>query len=276
MKSFWAQWASRDPIKFGELYLTNRQILGSVDRWITADSVASSLWRYGVPEELTLPQKCQGDRTGLSDIEREITCSDALVFVGSLLSNLRYLEIGVSVGKNFLQICNQFRSAEIVGLDVEEINPVLLERLGGGDVIWRAPAESDVATLSGQTVPKRASLTQIRSTEGSISYLSADQFSEETWRRLAGRKFNLVFSDGVHSADALQAELQFLLKYDLIDRREFVMLWDDLLGRQMQSAFVDCAKSLCQMFGKGDDAISMFRMHGTYGLSRPMGMFVSL
>ena len=36
---------------------------------------------------------------------------------------INYLEIGVSVMKNYLQIVNQFRNSLIVGFDNNEINP---------------------------------------------------------------------------------------------------------------------------------------------------------
>jgi hypothetical protein len=108
-----------------------------------------------------------------------------------------------------------------------------------------------------------------------VHYLSADQFRDDTWQKLSGRKFNLVFSDGVHSAAALRTELQFLLKNDLIARERFAMLWDDLWGDDMQFSFLNNAKALCGIFGCGDDAISILTLHGSYGNQRPMGLFTS-
>ena len=92
---------------------------------------------------------------------------------------------------------------------------------------------------------------------------------------LKGRSFNLIFSDGVHSAKALRTELQFLIKYKLIDLNRCVMFWDDLHSLDMQSAFLDNARTLCKMFGRDDSAISLFQLHSTYGMRRPMGMFSS-
>jgi hypothetical protein len=54
------------------------------------------------------------------------------------------------------------------------------------------------------------------------------------------------------------------------------MFWDDLNHPEMQRAFLDNAKSLCRMFDRGDEAISLFVMHGSYGMKRPMGIFSSL
>lgn len=33
---------------------------------------------------------------------------------------------------------------------------------------------------------------------------------------------------------------------------------------EMQSSFLDNARRLCDIFGRGDDAISSFRLHGSY------------
>ena len=37
--------------------------------------------------------------------------------------NINYLEIGVSVMKNYLQIANQFNNSLIVGFDNNDLNP---------------------------------------------------------------------------------------------------------------------------------------------------------
>jgi len=74
--------------------------------------------------------------------------------------------------------------------------------------------------------------------------------------------------------DALRAELQFLLRHELIDKVRFAMFWDDLWG-EMQTAFMDNVKELCKMFNRGEDAIRLFKLYGSYGHERPMGLFCS-
>ena len=271
LRSPWA-YLTRAPSRFATVYANNRKLLKSVTSWISPQALNGSLWRYGVPVEWDAAQHGAMNRSGLPDVDSEITSADLLAFIASQFQDLRYLEIGVSVGKTFLQICDQFRSAQIVGLDVEDVNPALLSRFHQPQVTWRAPTPYEVETLSGQRAIKHATMTALSST---VHYLSADQFRDDTWQRLAGRKFNLVFSDGVHSAAALRTELLFLLKYNLIDGERFAMFWDDLWGDDMQSAFLDCAKTLCSRFGRGDDAIALFTLHGSYGYQRPMGLFCS-
>jgi hypothetical protein len=281
LRSYWRELFSRDPALFGSIYAKNREALQSVPSWVSTGTLGRSLWRYGVPlgwVDETEPGSI--DRTVLSDFESEITSADLLGFVARLhfREKLSYLEIGVSVGKNLHQVQSQVLDASFVGIDIEEINPVLREQFSSCEVIWRSDAPYPVQTLSKGIVQKNATCVRLVSqrTGNTLDYVSADQFRDDTWASLKGRHFNLVFSDGVHTPEALRSELQFLIKYELIHPSRFVMFWDDLNHPEMQRAFLDNAKSLCRMFDRGDEAISLFVMHGSYGMKRPMGIFSSL
>ena len=111
LRSFWEDWLGRDPHRFAEIYSRNRQLLARVGEWVDEPSLATSLWRYGVPEQWN--GSGQGlNRTGLNDVEQEPTYTDLIaVMLGELGDQFRYLEIGVSVGNNFLQIVELFPDA---------------------------------------------------------------------------------------------------------------------------------------------------------------------
>jgi hypothetical protein len=266
----WPDLIWRDPSNFATIYSKNRALLSSIPQWISEEDLRTSLWDYGVPSVCLTSWNNLGFGA-LADVDMDLTVVDLLAFVGSYLSDLRYLEIGIGVGKNFLQICKQFPDAISVGLDVEEINPVLRSQFTSPALEWQSDTPYLVDTFSGQRREKRASLTRLSKT---VSYLSADLFRDDTWARLEGQTFNLIFSDAVHSPDAVRAELQFLLRHELIDKARFAMFWDDLFG-EMQSAFMANARDLCKMFNLGDDAIRLFRLHGSYGDERPVGLFCS-
>jgi hypothetical protein len=277
-RSFWEQWFSKDPILFGSVYGQNRETLASIPTWIHEKTLAASFWRYGVPVEWS-EANLSIDKTGLMDIEGEITVADLISFIArQLREGVSYLEIGVSVGKNILQIERQITSARLVGLDIEEINPILEDQFSDCIRVNELSAHYPVATLSNRTAQKQSSMKRLTSRErGNVfEYLSADQFRDDTWSRLRGKKFNLIFSDGVHTPSALKSELQFLIKYDLVDPSRCVMLWDDLYDFDMQVAFLDNARTLCKMFNHGDEAISLYQLHGSYGPKRLMGMFSSI
>lgn len=279
LRSYWRECFSLDPQLFGAVYARNRETLRAVPTWVSEETLEGSLWRYGVSEEwANNANSGYIDRTALGDIESEVTSADLLAFVARrFLPKLSYLEIGVSVGKTLLQMHNQVTNAQIVGLDVEEVNPILRDHFDTCNEVWRSKVAHPVETSSKGMVKKYATCHRLVSAARNnvFDYLSADQFRDETWSFLKGRRFNLVFSDGVHTPEALRSELQFLIEYDLIDKERFVMVWDDLVHPFMQPAFLDNAKTLCRMFNRGDEAISLYVLHGSYGFKRQMGLFSS-
>lgn len=274
-KSYWSQWLSKRPADFIEIYQQNRKFLSGVPSWIDKTALASSYWRYGLPERWTSSYADELDRTGLNDIEKEITSADLLAFISTFLTKrINYLEVGVSVGKNFMQLCHSFNAAEMTGLDVENINPILESFLEEKHTILTSSIAYEIETLSGKKATKTTSLTGYSyHDKNKIFYLSADQFRRDTWEHLKGKRFNFVFSDGVHSPNALIAEMDYLMQFDLIDRDEFVMFWDDMWNSGMQNAFYESASRLCQMFGCSEDHIALYNLHGSYGFARKMGIF---
>jgi hypothetical protein len=278
-RSFWKDWFSTDIKMFATVYERNRATLAGVKNWVSEKTLAGSLWRYGVPAEWNETHTSSVEQTGLMDVQSEITAADVLSFVARRLgSGVSYLEIGVSVGKNLLQIDRQVSNASLVGLDIEELNPILRNQFSDCVGVGEPSAPYLVESLSKGPVEKRTSLKRLTSGErgNTFEYLSGDQFQDPAWVLLDGKHFNLIFSDGVHSAEALRTEIKFLLKYKLIDQNRCVMFWDDLDSLDMQSAFLDNARTLCKMFNRNDNAISLYRLHGTYGNKRPIGIFSSL
>ena len=80
-----------------------------------------------------------------------------------------------------------------------------------------------------------------------VEYLCADIWDERAWARLAGSRFNVVFSDGEHSPEAIYHEAKMLERYDLVSHDEFAIVWDDL-GGPMTDAFIDTWISLRERF----------------------------
>lgn len=270
MRSFWEDWFGRDPALFAKLYAANRETLDGIASWVDEGSLADSLWRYGVPEQWNTKRQGLG-RTGLNEIEQEPTYSDLITFMmHSLGDDVRYLEIGVSVGKNFLQVVERFPEARIVGLDVEQPNPVLVRQFEDIKVVHTGPRTS-VETLSG--APGKVTLTHydLKRDGATVTYVQGDQFAPHTWASLKGERFNFIFSDGVHSARAVKDELEHLLRNDLIDRGRFLMYWDDLVNIEMQTAFVENCDRLAKLFPKSERGLHW--IHGTYGSRRLNGWF---
>jgi len=266
MRSYWGDWFSKDPMLFARVYAKNRQSLGRVQNW--ADDIDNSLWRYGVPEIWSTGERGL-DKTVLDQVEPEVTYTDLIGFVASHIRDLTYLEIGVSVGKNFWQIIELFPDADIFGLDVEEPNPSLVRLFERVEAVWQGP-EQVVDTLSGNRTSIRLTHYLLHRKNGKpVTYVKGDQFDRETWSSMTA-KFNFVFSDGVHSGRAVLDEFDHLKACDLLDTSgRFAMYWDDLVNVEMQSAFERNARLL------GEGRYSLHPIHGTYGERRMNGLFAN-
>jgi hypothetical protein len=208
----------------------NRRTLARVECWIDEQTYSNSVFNYGLPPQVR--------RLIDKEIGNELTYSDALVYLcTSLPQPIRYLELGVSVGKNFTQVLYALKNSELTGFDIEEINPTLVQLLEQIDKItWKSPSQSLRRAAS--------SLNEYHFTKNNnkVTYVCADIWDERAWSHLAGRQFNVIFSDALHSPDALLHEHAMLRKFNLLSDN-FVMLWDDLDGG-MREAFEEIARRL--------------------------------
>lgn len=256
-----------DPLGFAEIMVRNREVVRGVPRWLDEEVWQRSYWRYGVKRG---PASLEG-------VEPRVTYTDVLVFLARhLRKGVRYLEIGVSAGKNFLPMCHQLEKSTLVGLDIEEINPVLEAYLSGKEVLSRW--DEEFTDRGGERRTKTSSLTRYAGPAGnSVLYLSGDKFKPATWEALRGHRFNLILSDAYHRPESIESEWRFLRDYELIDPEEFVFLWDDL-GGPMIETFERISREVCRAYGLSDDAVRTWALHGTYGKreAHPVGCVCKL
>lgn len=201
----------------------NRAALHSISTWIDAETLERSVFQYGIPAEhlpkLNLPT------------DHYTTYTDIIAFLTDRMgAPIRYLEVGVSVGKNFWQIANYVENAIITGLDVEELNPTIRDRF--------ECKEREMWTGDPSLLRPQSSTAIYRYHSNTIRYHCMDEFDETGWQRMSGEKFNVYFSDAFHNPEALRFEYQMLKKYNLLDENEFVMIWDDL-GGAMEEVFLE-------------------------------------
>ena len=202
----------------------NRRTLAEISHWFDPASDAASQFGYGVP----------ADSRALLDrpVGSQPTIPDLIVHLADYLGDrLNYLETGVSVGKNFCQLLRAGKLRTLTGFDIEEIHPNLSTRLTqGGREEW--------SPSPGSLKRPPSSLTKFTDhvSGNRVRYLAGDVFDEACWARLADRPFNFIFSDALHRPEGLMFEWKMIQKYNLLDRDEFVMIWDDL-GGYMTLAF---------------------------------------
>jgi hypothetical protein len=234
---------------------TNRNSLAMVKSWIADRDYENSIYHYGIrPRNRHVIDAAIGEET---------TISDLIAFLAKdLTKDVRYLEIGVSVGKNFFQMLNQWNDALLVGFDIENINPVLERYLEkGAAVSWK--------TMESSPRKNPSSLTDytFKENRNHVRYLAGDLFDDASWARLADCNFNLVFSDACHEPEAILREWQLIKSLRLLDNDEFVFVWDDLRG-EMQAAFGQISADMRIMFHIPASDVWLGRCRGWFGVNQ--------
>ena len=229
---------------------TNRSSLDAIPTWIDKDAMQTSYFNYGVPDFIL--EKLN------KHINEEITYTDLITYYSLRLNKpVNYLELGVSVGKNFWQIINFLNNANIVGFDIEDMNPILERNL-----LKEKVTEWNLENNSLRKKP--ATLTSYSFSTNNINYLAGDILDENCWKKLAGNKFNIIFSDALHEAQAILYEYNMLKKYDLLND-EFIFLWDDL-NYVMVNSFLEIANDLKKTHkGNGSLNVYTFKINGWLG-----------
>lgn len=232
---------------------TNRATLAQVSRWLEGNVRAGSIFQYGMPDQI------------YAHIDRPLgnsaTYADLLVYLArERASDLRYLELGPSVGKTLLQISKAVTNARLCAIDIEDINPVLAGFFDAHDSI-----KFPLGSSSMRQRPGLDSHFVDRECGNSLRYIAGDLFESATWDRLSGEQFNLVFSDAFHSPGALLTEWQNLRGRKLLDPEGFVMVWDDLASSPMRAAFNQISREMATDFGESRVTASLELFDGWVG-----------
>ena len=238
-----------DKDRLEEARLANRAFLRTVDCWIREPDYQGSIFQYGLP-----PRMRHLIDAPMTD---EVTYSDVISYLARAMGpDLRYLELGVSVGKNFSQVLNHVNGAELTCFDIEDINPVLEEMLVREDQV-----EWPTAHASMRKKPSRLTEYNFARNGNKVHYLAGDIFDEQSWERLRGQSYNLVFSDAFHSASALLKEWEMIKACNILAPDGFIMMWDDLGDREMRGAFYQIVKEMSVGHGldKANAGIMFYR-----------------
>ena len=219
--------------EFVNIIRDNRLYLSSIDTFLTEDQYKVN--DYGIPKKL------------FEHIDKKIndypTYSDLLIFISRNMDKVRinYLEIGVSVMKNYLQIVNQFRNSLIVGFDNNEINP----------------------NFSKKFTQKKSNYFTSEINENKLIYFIGDLLDEKDTDEFKSinEKFDLIFSDALHTKKGVMAEYRNIIKDSLSDT--FVLYFDDLDFPDLTSASLEIFEDLKTQY----DNLSFltFDIHGWVG-----------
>ena len=216
----------------------NRSTLNSVKQWIERDDwkMPPSLFNYGLPPHVFHLIDVPID-TSVSEVD--YLCN-LVKTINADNRPVHYLEIGISVGKNFYTMVqfvkgmikqsqqSQQHQHTITGIDIEKINPTLNKLLTS----VHATSSVDTFTNDKPTTIRSNPINicnQFVDTDNALltRYYEADEFSN-IWTHL-DKRFNLVFSDALHDPSALLHEYASLKDNNLLDvDGGFFYCFDDL------------------------------------------------
>ncbi|MAU54849.1 MAG: hypothetical protein CMC29_03440 [Flavobacteriaceae bacterium] len=176
---------------FKKIINSNREFLKSVQNFL--------------PEEVYLTNDYGIQRRIYDQIDKKIsshpTYSDFIVFliIKIFKENINYLEIGVSVLKNFLQINYNILNSHLIAYDINEINPVFT------NISAEAKNKNTLSYFTG-------------------SVLDINDSNE--FKKKYKNKFDFIFSDALHTPEAIRSEYELIIKDSLADK--FIIYYDDL------------------------------------------------
>lgn len=162
---------------------------------------------YGIPGHIFLKLN--------KDINQFPTYSDLFIFFSKYLEKqVSYLEIGVSVLKNFLQLNANLNSANLFAYDINPIVPT-------HKYIFNKKNSEEYSNIylgfnekqKNELVYFQGSVLERKDTNNFNKYIN-------------NKKFNFIFSDALHEPDAVFQEYENLIKNNLDD--EFILYFDDL------------------------------------------------
>jgi hypothetical protein len=215
---------------------SNRAMLMSIPHWIDEETYKKSRAQYGIPDYIIeLMDK---------DIGPEITTADVLTYVAKnkfqaqLNQKIKYLELGISVGKTFLQMGNTCNDGILATIDLENPAPILLKYFKDAKVqqSWRYYYIGNAPRKDNDTYTTYTA--DISGHNNRVLYISGDVRDDQSWDPLKKEqvKFNMLLSDAAHDPDSILDEMSFLMDYNLIDTSNFFFMYNSL-GNDMSKAF---------------------------------------
>lgn len=194
----------------------NKKTLKSVNTFIDLETYSNSNDYYGLPPRI------------LKHIDKPYnrypTYSDLILYLLDSFSKPPiYIEIGVSVLKNFYLISSGKTGIKLYAYDINQIN---------------TPIEKYFLLEYNQEKIKRYVHNRNK-----ITYFQGDVFNTKDLLKFKNlvNKVNFIFSDAHHSYEGLMSEYENLIK-KILDK-EFIIYYDDLSGDLMK-AFIEISDKL--------------------------------
>lgn len=248
----------------------NRNTIRTIPRWIRKEDWNSppSLFNYGLPHRVL--------HLIDNDISNGITECDILCWFIRMFQSenkrVRYLEIGVSVGKTFTQIVkflqNISSNYSAHCLDIEAINPTFKTILNNLNADAVSEKHIPVCLVTPSIRKENVNLiTEWKFATNDIRYYEADEYDINIWKHM-GEKYNIIFSDAMHEPQALLTEYSKLKENKLIDEDKFIYCFDDLehsKSGKMWQAVLYIHADLKATFPDREIVLKHYRVNGWLG-----------
>ena len=181
----------------------NRTFLKETKQLLGADVYKYN--NYGIPQNIY--------KVIDEPIDENITYTDLIAFLLKTInkqSSINYLEIGVSVMKNVMQIDNSLRGANLTIYDINKIVPKFESRFVAKEDTNNKVFESILG-------------------KNKIVYFQGDVFNrkdQNQFNSYVKENFNFVFSDAMHTQEGILNEYENIIKMNLSEN--FMLYFDDL------------------------------------------------
>lgn len=198
----------------------NRKNKKNISTFISKQDYNISKDRYGLPQKLT--KYIDKDHNNFP------TYTDLILFLFKFFNQpIVYLEIGVSVLKNFYLISAGATNNKLYAFDINKINPAIEKKFN--------------KTFEGEQIKI------YNFNENSITYFQGDVFNKNDLFQLENliSSANFIFSDAHHSYDGVISEYNNLIKNIL--EKDFIIYYDDL-SKEIKTAFFEIAHDLSKKY----------------------------
>ena len=186
-----------------DIIIRNRKVCENMV-WVSKEVWENSGDHYGLPNFCL----CHINEP----LTMDISYSDILVYMATKYNLKEYLEIGVSVLKNFYQMSKN-TNVNLIAFDINEKNPCV-------------------------EIPRP------------FKYIVGNVLEKNDWEPLRelNKKHDLIFSDALHDNIGLQAEWDNYIKDHLSDR--FMIIWDDAWERPVKYIKENFLPELMEKYGE--------------------------
>ena len=207
---------------FKKIILNNRDYLKKIKTFIPLEDYKIN--DYGIPNHIYKNINKQ--------INKNPTYSDLIIclLISLKKESLNYLEIGVSVMKNFMQVGNQIKNSNLVAYDINSIVSTFSNSF---------IADSDLSNLHHKF-----------ENTNNFYYFNGDVLSKSDALKFSSKlqfRYDFIMSDAMHTKEGVIEEFKNLIIENLSN--EFVLYYDDLDFPELEEAVIDNFSKLNSIYG---------------------------